>query len=204
MADSKQFETPPGIAVYPRLKTPDTKFDDLGIYKADLAVPKADAKPLMDELTALYKAHVGKAPKASENTMWETQTDEAGEETGNIIFKLRVKNKIRKKDGALWDRRPVQFDAAGNDIDVNPWGGSQMIVVFEAYEWDAGGKKGVSLQPLAVQILELVEGEGKSASAFGLKARDGYTSNKDEEDSDDDEDQDTGESDDLDDDDGDY
>lgn len=172
MAD-KRLSTPLGTAVYPRLKTPDTKFDELGIYKADVAVPMAAAEDLMAELSADFKAHTGKAPKKSENTMWIFELDDAGEETGNVIFKLRVKNRINRK-GDLWDRRPKLFDAALKPIDVNPWGGSSMIVSFDVYAWDAGGKKGVSLQPVGVQIVDLKTGSGPDASSMGFAAQEGY------------------------------
>lgn len=174
MAD-KRLSTPPGIAVYPRLKTPDTKFDDLGIYKADVAVPLAEAEPLMEILAADFKKHTGKAPKKAENTMWLMEVDDTGEETGNVVFKLRIKNRLSKKTGELWDRRPKQFDAGLKPIDVNPWGGSKMVVSFDVYAWDAGGKMGVSLQPVGVQILELVTGDGPSAGSFGFGAQEGYT-----------------------------
>lgn len=173
MAD-KRLSTPLGVAVYPRLKTPDTKFDELGIYKADVAVPLADAEGLMEELQAIHKAHTGKPAKKSENTMWIMEVDEAGEETGRVIFKLRVKNRMTKK-GELWDRRPVQFDAALKPIDVNPWGGSKMVVSFEVYEWTSGNKKGVSLQPVGVQIIDLVTGSGPDASSMGFAAQEGYS-----------------------------
>lgn len=172
MAD-KRLSTPEGIAVYPRLKTPDTKFDDLGIYKADVAVPMAAAEELMAELTADFKKHTGKAPKKSENTMWIFETDDQGEETGNVIFKIRVKNRINSK-GDLWDRRPKLFDAALKPIDVNPWGGSKMVVSFDVYEWNAGGKKGISLQPVGVQIIDLKTGSGPDASSMGFQKKDGY------------------------------
>ena len=175
MADIR-LSTPAGVAVYPRLKTPDTKFDDLGIYKADVAVPLADAEPLMEQLAAAFKKHTGKAPKKAENTMWLMEVDEAGEETGNVIFKLRIKNRISKKTGEIWDRRPKLFDASLKPIDVNPWGGSKMVVSFDVYEWDAGGKVGVSLQPVGVQILELKTGTGGAdASAMGFQKQEGYS-----------------------------
>lgn len=179
MAD-KRLSTPPGIAVYPRLKTADTKFDELGQYKADISIPKAQAKDLMTELQAIHKAHTGKAAKASENTMWYLETDEAGEETGNVVFKIRVKNRMTKK-GDLWDRRPKLFDAALKPIDVNPWGGTEYIVSFDVYEWVAGDKKGVSLQPAGVQILNLVTGSGPDASSMGFQAQEGYTSPDEDE-----------------------
>ena len=176
----------PITAVYPRIgPTPDTKFDELGMYKADGSMPKDKAAPIMARLQEVHKQHVGKPAKASENTMWYMETDEAGEETGNVVFKIRVKNKLRKKDGKLWDRRPKLFDAALKPIDVNPWGGSVYISDTEIYCWDAGGKKGVSLQPMAVQILKLVEGDG-APSAF--KKQDGYVAPEAAEEIDDEED----------------
>ena len=173
MADLR-LESPVGIAVYPALSRPDTKFDELGIWKADLAVPLAEAEALMAQLSDIHKKHTGKAAKKSENTMWYLETDDQGEETGNVVFKIRVKNRLNKK-GEVWNRRPKLFDAALKPIDVNPWGGTEMVVSFDVYEWDAGGKKGVSLQPVGVPILNLKTGSGASGASMGFKARDGYT-----------------------------
>lgn len=189
----------PGLAVYPALKRPDTKFDENGTYKADISVPLADAKETMDQLQEIHKAHTGKAAKKSDNSMWYIETDEAGEETGNVVFKCRIKNRISKKTGELWDRRPALFDAALKPVDVNPWGGSTYIVSADVYCWDAGGKMGVSLQPMGVQILDLKEGSGPSASSMGFAAQEGYTGSADVMDDDQDD-----QSDDTDDDDGDY
>jgi len=174
----------PGRGVYPALKNPDTKFDELGQYKADLSIPSEEAEPLMERLSEVFKSHTGKAPKKAENTMWFFETDhESGEETGNVVFKCRVKNKIRKKDGKLWDRKPKLFDAALKPIDVSPWGGSEYIVNAEIYCWDAGGKKGVSLQPVGVQIIKLIEGGSESAEDMGFSKRDdGYVADADESD----------------------
>lgn len=179
MADVR-LSTPIGTAVYPRLKTPDTKFDELGIYKADVSVPLADAEPLMKRLQEIHKAHTGKPAPKGENTMWEMETDEDGNETGNVIFKIRVKNRLNKK-GEVWDRRPKQFDAALKPIDVNPYGGTKMIVSFDVYEWVSGNKKGVSLQPVGVQILDLKSGNGPDAASMGFSKQDGYTADDDDE-----------------------
>lgn len=185
MAD-KRLYTPVGTAVYPRLKNPDTKYNDLGQYKADLSLPMNDpeVKALMDELLADYKAHVGKAhPKSpgreNRNAFYYIEEDEEGEPTGNIVLKLRVTNKIRKRDGVLWDRKPAQFDAALKPIDVNPWGGTKMSVSFDVYEWNNDGSKGFSLQPIGVQIIDLVTGDGPSAENLGFAKRDGYVAPKD-------------------------
>ncbi len=170
MADIK-MNTPKGTAVFPSLARPDTKFDELGMYKADLSVPLQEAKDLMGKLTEVFKRHTGKAPNANENTMWYKQTDkDTGEETGNVVFKIRVKNRMTKS-GQLWDRKPVLFDAALKPIQVNPWGGTEMIVSMSVYAWNAGGKMGVSLQPQAIQIINLVEG---GTSSHGFEATEGF------------------------------
>lgn len=175
MANNEPISIGPGKAVYPRLAQPDTKFDELGQYKADVSVPMADAEEIMEILSETFKAHTGKPPKKADNTMWYFETNEDGDVTGNVVFKCRVKNKVRKRDGQLWDRKPKLFDASLKAVDVNPFGGSTYVVSADIYCWEAGVKKGVSLQPIGVQVLELVTGSGPSASSMGFKAQEGYT-----------------------------
>ena len=155
--------SPKGIAVYPRLNQPDTKFDELGAYKADIAVPSEEAKPLIAKLQAIHKAHTGKAAPVAANPMFMNEVDkETGEDTGRVIFKLRVKNRMTKR-GDVWDRQPKVFDAKGNMLSDIPniGGGSVLKVFFEIYEWKTpDGKPGVSLQPIKVQLLELQEFSG--------------------------------------------
>lgn len=172
---SKQTITSPiGVAVYPRLTKPDTKFVEEGIYKADIRVPSKEAEPFMKMLTEAYKAHTGKAPNKMDNPLWVVEQDDEGNATGTVLFKMRVKNRTTKR-GDLWDRKPKLFDAQLNPLNgVEPWGGTEMRVSCEVYAWTAGAKKGVSLQPQAVQIIKLVEGSGGDASGFGFDATEGF------------------------------
>lgn len=172
---STKFTTPVGIAVYPHLNRPDTKFHDLGIYKADVKVSVEEAQPLMATLMAFYKENVGTAANKFDNTMFSLETDEDGEPTGDVTFKLRVKNR-NGRDGSVWDRKPKMFDASLVPCpNANPFGGSTIAVNFEAYAWNMSGKKGVSLQPVAVQILKLKEGgNNDNASSFGFTATEGF------------------------------
>lgn len=168
MAKGTLITFPSGIAVYPALNRPDTKFDELGAYKADFKIPLAKAQKFIDQLSAVWKNHTGKPVKKSENPMFYMELDDDGEETGNVVFKVRVKNRLNKQ-GKLWDRRPLMIDAKKNDfpVDVAVWGGTTYRVQAEVYEWTAGTKKGVSLQPTMVQIIDLVTGGGKGdSSAF--------------------------------------
>jgi len=160
---SQTMMSPKGIAVYPRLNQPDTKFDELGAYKADIAVPSEEAKPLIAKLQAIHKAHTGKAAPAASNPMFMQEVDkETGEATGRVIFKFRVKNRMTKR-GDLWDRQPKVFDAKGSLLTTVPniGGGSTLKVFFEIYEWKTSdGKPGVSLQPIKVQLIDLQEFSG--------------------------------------------
>ena len=175
MADTN-ISLPLGRAIYPSLKIADTKFHELGQYKCNVSVPIKEASGTMDKLTSIFKEHTGKPPTKTDNTMWKMEIDaDTGEETGNVIFKCAVKN-VQRRDGELWDRRPKQFDAKMNPVNLDPYGGSELYVSASVYAWSAAGKKGVSLQPMAVQIINLVERSGGNAEGFGFQAQEGFQS----------------------------
>lgn len=189
MADKITLTTPKGKAVYPKLITPDTKFKELGEYVADLSVPSEEAKTFISKVEEIYKSHVGKAApknpeKGNKNSFYYIERDEQGNATGNIVLKLRVANKQRK-DGEIWDRRPRMFDAKLKPITglKSLWGGTEMKVSCEVYCYQMATGKGVSLQPLGVQIINLVEGTGGGASAdsYGFSAEEGFTAEDAEE-----------------------
>lgn len=143
MAKDDIIYFPKGIAHYPRLVRPDTKFKEDGEYKADVLIPEADALPLMQKLNVIYKNHTGKAhpkkPKLKENgqpsldgAMWFYPLDDQGVETGEVMFRCRVANR-RKKDGELWDRRPAQVDGKRKPISRPiPLGGGSVIQAYNA------------------------------------------------------------------------
>jgi hypothetical protein len=81
-----------------------------------------------------------------------------------------VKN-VALRDGSTWSRRPKLFDTSAppQPIDVQPWGGTKMVVAFEVYAYDKP-RKGIKLQPVAIQIVDLVEGqEGGDLDSFGFE-----------------------------------
>ena len=160
-----------GKAFYPRLVRPDTKYNKLGQYKADIRVPVEEAKELMEELANVYKEWTGKAPSKSDNSMWKMDEDKnSGEATGDVIIKMRVANRLNQ-DGELWNRRPRVFFRNPDERTDKIGGGSAIKVEFQVYCWQAE-KKGVSLQPMSVLVEEVKEpqqeanpfGEGEEAS----------------------------------------
>lgn len=187
MADKVTFTTPKGTAVFPALTRPDTKFDELGSYKADIRIPAQEAQGLIKKVEGFYLAHIGKAhPKNPEsgnkNALYYVERDEDGNLNGNVVFKIRVKNKINK-GGELWDRKPNLFDAKGHKVELTTpvWGGSEIKVNAEVYAWSNGATKGISLQPNAVQIIKLVtgtKGGAADAATYGFGEEEGFTADE--------------------------
>lgn len=170
-----------GTAVYPRLVTPDTKYNELGVYQADIRVPFEEAKGLMAELAAVFKQWTGKAPAKADNTMWKMVLDDDGNETGEVLFKFRVKNFMSKQTGELVQRNPKLFFEKGVEKSDKIGGGTQMKVQFQVYCWTATSK-GVSLQPMSVLIQELREYEGGSGgNPFGVGEAVAFDNHKEQE-----------------------
>ncbi|MCF4099807.1 hypothetical protein [Maritalea mediterranea] len=168
MSEKPHIMLPMGVARYPALHMPDTKFVEFGEYKADVVVPAEKAKPIMKKLQEVAKEHTGKPLAKSKNSCWEAVIDDDGEETGEIMFKVRVKNKMSRKTGKLWDRRPMVIDGQKNPIstDVAVGGGSKLKVQAEIDAWEAANKRGVSLRPLIVQVVDLKTWQKGDLDAF--------------------------------------
>lgn len=175
MAETKSITFCPGTASYPKLTEPDTKFDPLGQYSSNLVLTEEKALPYMEQLQKIVKAHIGRAYPKADNPLWSYEVDQdTGEQTGNVKFKISVKNK-QKKNGEIWDRKPLIIDAKMKPVEGGIYigGGTIYKPKVEVYEWEYSGKKGVSLQPVVVQILELVSGNfQQDLSGFGEE--DGY------------------------------
>lgn len=165
MAQATTLTLPKGVARFPSLHRPDTKFNELGVYKANVAVPAEEAEAAIKQLQAIAKAELGKALPKSDNSLWKMEIDDNGDETGMVMFKASVKN-IQKKDGELWDRKPKQYDADLKVVNEVVYGGSELIVNCEVRVWEFSGKKGISLQPRAVQIIKLVGPSGNDDNPF--------------------------------------
>lgn len=136
--------TPRGVGIYPKLNTPDTKFDADGVYEVKLRIdPEATdgiigkdtaswaeiveaLETLRDETLKEKKAELAasKDPKAKAKAktidvveIGGPDYDGEGEETGNIVIKAKMKaSGISKKDQKPWTRKPVLFDAKGKKL----------------------------------------------------------------------------------------
>lgn len=142
-----RFVTPKGVAVFPRLDKPDTKFDAEGVYKTGLRLDPSDPEvaEFIHKLTAFAQAN----GKPIDKVGLKDESDDSGQPTGMVILNLKVKAKWPNGES----RKPTIVDAGKQPFEGNVGGGSLIRISFEAATYDGFGG-GVSCAPLAVQVLE--------------------------------------------------
>jgi hypothetical protein len=194
MAEIKPVKavTPKGVAIYPRLNTPDDKFVKEGEYKVKLAFDADDAEfkkfqtkveALVDEAFAAKVAELtdeGKgavAKKLQKRYPFTAEEDPAtGEETGRILISSRSKASGVSAKGP-WSRKPSIINAKAQVLKNPPMigGGSELKLSVSLAPYYAANDKtiGVSFRLEAVQVLTLVSGGARSASDFGFGEEDG-------------------------------
>lgn len=206
MADSKKpqlekFVTPAGIAVWPRLHEPDTKFKPEGEYTAKIRLSADDAQPLIDRIETLIEETMAKAktdlnalakdPKEKAKALkrlkelkladksYRPTLDDDANETGEVEFNIKMKAKVtNKKTGKVTKLTPKLFDSKGNPLpsSVQIWGGTTYKVAgrYNPYV-SPKGEVGVSLRLEAVQVKNLVSaGSGGNSESYGFVEEDGF------------------------------
>ncbi len=184
-----QVTTPVGVARYPFLLRPHTRFDPDGEYRVTLILSENEAQELIETIDETLKASLEKAiaenPAKADKIQpakppYSTVVNEAGESTGLVQFNFKSKAKIKPRNGAEpFHIKLAIFDAKGQAVssDIRIGTGSKMRVCAELvpYFTDLVGA-GVKLRLKAVQIVDLVEYTGPTASQFGFGLEDGYDS----------------------------
>lgn len=180
---SKTLSTPVGLAYYPRIDTPDTKFNSDGVYSCKLHVSEDDYNAFNTKVKDIVnKAYQDECQKRGVSKLKLAPTNPV-RETDDGKFEIYAKQ-VAKKDTrkGLIEFSITVFDSKGNKIEEVPKVGSdsklKMGVEVFPYYTDLNGF-GYALRLRAVQILELVEySSSGSASTFGFTAEEeGYTSN---------------------------
>jgi hypothetical protein len=144
----KSLITPKGVANYPWINKPDTKFNKTefkcGLVFADVAA----AKSVIDAAKEVGAEQFG--PKAKVKLPLEKQED------GTVLLRTHSKSK------------PPLIDIKGNEVKstVKLGGGSIVKLGITLQAYDNGGKKGVTAYLNGVQIIKLVE-YGGGTPAFG-------------------------------------
>lgn len=173
------YVTPAGIAQYPYLTKPDTKFNPDGDYKVTLDLKSEDAGPLMQQLE---DAHVKAVEDAkAENKGKRIKEGElpfiVNEDAGTVSFKFKLKAKVTPKKGDPFQQKPSLVDSKRTPLPdtTKIGGGSTIKVAFEIIPYyTAIAGAGVSLRLKAVQLLDLKEYTAGSRAAGSFNEEDGF------------------------------
>jgi hypothetical protein len=176
--NNEKMTTPKGIALYPHLDKPDTKFDDIGVYQLSLRLAKEEGVELQNTLqeilnkhTDLIKKQTGKDPKIQPLPIKEN-TDAEGNEV--LDFKFKLKPQLRTRSGEIIEQRPQIFDAGLKPMGkVGIGNGSTVKVSFVAAPYQAPIGAGVSLRLNAVQVIDLIQYNG-GADGSGFAVEEGF------------------------------
>ena len=139
--------TPVGIASYPHLNKPDTRFDDDGVYQVDLIFNRKDA--------AIIEKIVNPLMNGGKHNPIKEELGEDEKPTGNYKVKFKMKAMI-KVNGNHIKQQPVLTDTKGNRMRAQVGGGSQLRIAYQAIPFSQG-QGGVTLRMKAVRVLDLVE-----------------------------------------------
>lgn len=194
--------TEKGIARFPSLTKPDTKFAPEGEYKVGVILSTEAAQKIIDRITQeaskIYEAtkeelkesiktlkgeKLVKAKKALAELKlgdmpFKPVYDEDGNETGEVVLNFKMKATRKDKEGKTIKMAPKLFDSKGNPLklDKDIWGGSVIKVAGSLNPFYIPGTNtcGVGIRLAAVQVIELRSADGGDASAYGFGKEDGY------------------------------
>ena len=182
------FVTPKGVAIWPKLNKPDTKFNADGEYTVKLRIPAEEATDLIETLEGIRDAYkemaVKKDPKVKQYKMadlYEEEVDDQGDLTGAYLFKFKQKATITNRQGQTVNMKVALFDSQKKPTDALIYGGSIIRVAASAIGYAMPSTKmvGLSLRPSAVQIIELVTAGASGAQAFDVE--DGFVAEEKQE-----------------------
>ena len=146
-----------GTAYWASVISPNTKFDADGVWTIDVG-----------NLDDLNKKKAQKDGLTVKNK---------GDEKEDFVT---IKRKVRNNKGNL-NRQPNVVDATKRLITETMIGnGAKVNVLYEPFEWNFGGKTGVSADLRAVQVTELVPYTTEEDDAFDV-VPDGFTSDEAED-----------------------
>lgn len=189
-----RMTTPKGIASYPHLNKPDTRFNPDGEFKVTLVLGEEAANKMAEKMQAVADKAYDDAVEAAKGSnkkkitkadVLKPQEDADGNETGQYVFTAKMKAHVKPKKGDAFDQAPVVFDAHGKQIKgelPKIGGGSTLKLNCELIPYYVASTKeaGCSLRLKAVQIIDLVEW-GANAESYGFGDEDGYTADDDDD-----------------------
>lgn len=176
---SKVITTPKGKAVWPRIDTADTKFDEDGVYSCKLHVTEGDFKAfeaiVKPKLDAAYQEECSRQGK-DKIRMAPSSPLRINDEGDHEIY-AKQKAKVHTKSKGTLEFTIAAVDSQGKKIAMPKIGsGSILKMAVEVNTWFVPSQGfGYTLRLRAVQVLDLVEYGGGGDGSFGFGAEaDGY------------------------------
>lgn len=172
-----RLTTPKGYAQYPYLKDPDTKFNPDGDYKVNLAMDDNEATgkliaKLQQMLEDFYENDKEVAKAVAKGRKIVMADIYENDEEGRIVLKFKQKAKITKKNGEKINVKLPQFDSRGKPMEVANIGRDSVIKVnfsVRPYYLPTTKSCGLSLRPVAIQVIQLNEFTGGgTAESYGF------------------------------------
>jgi len=181
----EKLVSPAGIAVWPHLNSPDTKFDKgdgTGEYKVDVKLDEAAAQPIIDRLQKILDQYYGeevshnpKVKQFNQHLPISEEVDDQGNLTGSWILRVKQKARIQTNNGPV-DMKVALFDAKRRPTNAKIGGGStlKVSVTIVPYTMPSNKVVGISLRLNAVQVINLVEG-GRDGDSSMFSEEEGFT-----------------------------
>lgn len=190
MEKNPRYVTPTGIAMYPWLNKPDTKFDPDGFYHVNLKFEKETPELdfLLKDLEKMLEDYYQAACDNPKYAKFKSKIQKADifeeDDDGSKILKFKQKAVIKSVKGTF-NAKIALFDSKGKPSKDTIGGGSQIKVCFSAIPYFVPSTKtvGLTLRPVAVQIISLESFNGTSAESYGFKQEEGgyeYTPSEDD------------------------
>ncbi len=116
-----------GKAMWAKVFEPDTRFDkDGGSYSTQVLVPETEAQGLCEQLEEMVNAKLQRAVKEqpklkavlSTRPVYEVDTDDMGNPTGDLIFKTKLKARVTSRDGRTFEQKPDVVEAKRTPMNV--------------------------------------------------------------------------------------
>lgn len=194
--------SPKGVAKFPHLNIPDTKFKAGGEYHVNVICSRADALKSIEKLEKLStkayddaKAEIeasiasstgekkAKAKKALEalkqgDLPVKPLYDDEGNETDQVAMVFKCNATYTDKQGDTKEIKPKLFAADGSEFPagVDIWSGSVVRAsgLINPYYVPGTNMAGVSLRLSAVQVIKVNNGSsGGDASRYGFEPEEG-------------------------------
>ena len=200
--DRVYITTPKGVAVYPWLNKPDTKFDKKGggnyhvkqrlepSPELDAIIEKinaaADAKMAEVEADLKEKKNFKSLKALTRYVPYASVYDEEGNETAAIEISAKMAAVVTPGNGKEpFTQKPALFDSKGKLLAKPPavYGGSEVKINAQVIPFynSATNQAGATLRLRGVQIIKLVVGGSADAKSFGFGEEEGFEQEPEEE-----------------------